>query len=262
MTIITTYKQAENLFAKVRKPEAGKPIGPRGWRMFKDGDEFAIYCSGTMVARVLPNNTLRMVLPDGVNLPSSVSYKIWAVIPVMLHHRSARNYRLHPILVGGKVNTPSGCGYTLWDDFRTKGYRLYDGLTIDLTTRTAVDYKEPQTITDPERNKEWLRKSKALKLHLKTIAKLGVFDAIWDESKGMERWEMDSIATASAEQVPMFLDALNGHGLAEFVQAVGYSIWRDHFAKPSIAEQIKYIDYIFTRNSFALRSALGVITQA
>jgi hypothetical protein len=203
-----------------------------------------------------------MVLPDGVSFPSTIVYKIWAVIPVVLHRRSTRNYRLHPILTGHEGGGYSDCGYTNWDKLRTEGYRLHDGLTIDLTTRTAVDYKEPLIITNPDRNKEWLRKSKALKLHLKTIAKLGAFDAMWDEPVGLHRWEMDSIAMARTEHVPMFLDALNGHELTEFVRAVGHSIWRDHLRKPSTAEQIKYIDYIFTRNSFALRSALGVITQA
>jgi hypothetical protein len=262
MTQITSYKQAENLMAKARNISKGKPLGPRGWRIFKDGDEFAFYCGGTMVARMLPNNTLRMVLPDGVSFPSTIVYKIWAVIPVVLHRRSTRNYRLHPMLTGREGGGYSDCGYTNWDKLRTEGYRLHDGLTIDLTTRTAVDYKEPLTITNPDRNKEWLRKSKALKLHLKTIAKLGGFDAIWDEMNGTSRWSLDSIATARTEQVPMFLDALNGHELAEFVRAVGVSICADHYLRPNVADQIKYINSIFTRNSFTLRSALGVITQA
>lgn len=263
--MIKSYQQAQALFSKARKPEAGKPLEARNWRLYKEGDSYTVRVAGYPVALVQPDNTLKLVLPDDTSYSQVVTFKFHEALPFILRRRSADNYRIHPVLEGweGRM-TPTACAYTSWDEFNTKGYRLYDGLTFDLSTRTPLDYKEPKTVTDAARNLDWLRKSKALKLRLKTMAKLGVFDTIWDEFTGTSRWEASSIVPIlhyEHAELRLFIDALNGESLDAFTRRVGESIYSDNFKKPSIDDQVRYIDNLFTRNSLTLRKALGVVTR-
>lgn len=269
MTMITSYDQAVALFATARKPEAGKPLGPKDWRMYKHGDEFAIYYTRTMVARLLPGNLLRMVLPDDARYPQGISYKVWAVLPVVLHRRSQTSAKLHVILSGNEGYTKDAklvraCGYSTWHQFSTAGYKLYDGLTIDLTTRMAVGYREPTYITDADSNKDWLRKSKRLKLHLRTAAKLGGFDAHWQalDKATLRRWEYEDLRDVTDASKSLLLSALEGDRLSDLMQALTGSLARTHHQWPTVAEQIKHIDRIFANHSLALRKSLGVITRA
>jgi hypothetical protein len=263
--MIKSYRHAEDLFAKARKPEAGKPLEARNWRLHREDADYILKVTGYPVARVRPDNTLRLILPDDTSFPQIVTFKFHEALPFILRRRSNHNYRIHPALDGqeGRLSLVS-CGYTEWGQFNTDGYRLYDGLTFDLSTRTAMDYKEPQLSTHVELNRWWLQKSKALKLHLKTMAKLGAFDAMWDQSTSMSRWEAASVIPILPHEhaeLKLFIDALNGENMTAFALRVGESIYSDHFNKPSVDAQLGYIDSIFTRNSLTLRKALGVVTR-
>lgn len=262
MTMITSYAQAVALFATARKPEAGKPLAHRGWRMYKHGDEFAIYYTTTMVARLLPGSRLRMVLPNDTRIPPGIGYKIWGVLPVVLHRLRPMSFKLHVIQRGGEGHTKDArilqaCGYTSWGQLSTDGYKLYDGLTIDLVTREA-DCREPRFVTDAGRNKDWLRKSKTLKLHLHAVARVGGFDALW----GADHPHGQRLRPPPGDIVPLLLAALEGERMDELVRAVGKSLLYAHWGKPDVSYMIKHIDRIFATNSFALRLALGVTTRA
>lgn len=263
--MIKSYQQAQALFSKARKPEAGKPLEARNWRLYKEGDSYTVRVAGYPVALVQPDNTLKLVLPDDTSYSQAVTFKFHEALPFVLARRSDKNYRIHPVLDGWEGrHSLAACGYTGWSQFKTDGYRLYEGLTFDLSTRKPVDYKEPKMVTDAARNLDWLRKSKALKLRLKTMAKLGAFDTIWDEFTSVSRWEASSIVPIlhhEHAELRLFLDALEGEKLTAFTRRVGESIYSDHFNKPDVNTQLRYIDSLFTRNSLTLRKALGVVTR-
>lgn len=259
MTNISDYGQAVAVMAKARKPGKGKPLGPSGWRMFKDGDEFAVYYKGTMIARFLPDNTLRMVCNDkwAVTLPSGVTHNINEVLPVALVGRGKGHYRLH--VRGNGMDSRklySNYGTADWDEWSTGGCRLYNGLTIDLLTRKPIGYVEPKQVIDTEARVQWLKQLQATKRQLKTVAKLGGFTARTEQMTN-KRWEVPSFYPA--EDLPLLVAALRD-GVEEVVtQRIAELMYRDHYRTPTVTEQCAYIDRLFNSHSTALRTALGVI---
>ena len=253
MTQLNSYTQAAATFAKARKPSAGKPLLAQGWRLFKDGDEYVVYHLSAQVARFLPDNTLRLLVPaTGVNrlMPHTIHH----ALPTRYVRRSAVHYRVHPFVSGSSMEEHESI---------PDGYRLYDGLTIDLTTRLAPSYREPQIVTDPVARRDWLAKSKALKTYLKTIVKLGGFTARIEalRDSGAGRWEATGLVFSTPENVATLLAALNGDGMEHIVQRVTEDMFRMFFYTPTTAEQTKRIDLIINSHSHALRTALGVITE-
>ena len=254
MTQLNSYTQAAATFAKARKPIAGKPLLAQGWRLFKDGDEYVVYHLSAQVARFLPDNTLRLLVPaTGVNrlMPHTIHH----ALPMRYVRRSAAHYRVHPFVSGSSMEEHESI---------PDGYRLHDGLTIDLTTRLAPSYREPQIVTDPAARRDWLAKSKALKTYLKTIAKLGGFAArieAMQADASQKRWTAPSMIHSSPENVETLLAALDHIGLEHLVQRVTEDMFRTSFFTPSVADQIKRVDTIINHHSIALRTALGVITE-
>jgi hypothetical protein len=264
MTQITSYRQAEYIAEKARNIAKGKPLGPQHWRMFKDGDEFTFYYLSTMVARILPNNTLRLVSDGGhfVHLPNGALYSIHKVLPVSLVNRSKGHYRLHIAQHGEAVPSipRDELGVTDWDAWRKGGVRFYDGLTIDLATRTAVSYAEPTMEVDAAARKLWLSQLKTLKRHLKTIAKLGGFTARMESlDPSVRRWELVRLMHRP-EDIDLAVAALRGDITEEFLGRLTHDLALHHYFLPDIAEQLRLIDKFFTTYSATLRLALGVIT--
>jgi hypothetical protein len=262
--MIKSYQAAQLIFSKARKPESGKPLEQKPWRLYKEGDIYVVKVAGYPVAWVQPDNTLRFVLPNDTSFSQLVVFKLHEVLPFVMKRRSDKHYRVHPVLHGWEGgNTLGACGYISWDQFNSQGYRLYDGLTFDLSNRTPIDYREPQRVVDRSRNVEWLRKSKALKLQLRTMAKLGAFETIYEEFTNTSRWETSSILPILPHEhaeLALFIDALDGKNMPAFIRRVGESIYSDSFSKPDVAYQLRYIDDLFTRNSLTLRKTLGVVT--
>jgi hypothetical protein len=264
MTQIKSYRQAEYIAEKARNIAKGKPLGPQHWRMFKDGDEFTVYYLSTMVARILPNNTLRMVTDGGYNvhLPNGAIYSIHKVLPVSLVNRSKGHYRLHIAQHG--EDFPSiprdEFGVTDWDAWRKGGVRYYDGLTIDLATRMAVSYSEPTMEVDAAARKLWLKQLKTLKRHLKIIAKLGGFTSRMERhDPSVRRWEYKRFLH-SATDTDLVIAALRGDITEEFLERVTQDLALQQYYRPDEAEQLRLIDKFFNTYSTALRLALGVIT--
>lgn len=254
MTQLNSYTQAAATFAKARKPSEGKPLLTRGWRLFKDGDEYVVYHRSAQVARFLPDNTLRLLVP-AIGVSYDMPHTIHHALPMRYVRRSAAHYRVHPFVSGSSTEEHESI---------PDGYRLYDGLTIDLTTRLAPNYREPQIVTDPVARRDWLAKSKALKTYLKTIAKLGGFTARIEAIQAdasQKRWTAPSMIHSVPENVETLLAALNGDGMEHVVQRVAEDMFRASFFTPSVAEQTKRIDTIINHHSLALRTALGVITE-
>lgn len=260
MTQLTSYDAAKDFFSKARKPTAGRPLGVTGFRLFANGDDFVINYFALPFVLIRPNNTLRFAIGEA---PAGVVQGAVKVLPLTIVWRGRAHYRVHIRAKGNARDFLSSYGLTHHNELRSKGLRLYDGLTIDLTTRQPVDYHEPVLQVDSDKRKEWLRKSAALKKHLKTVAKLGGFDATIAglRSGNLNRWHLSPMRSARPEGVAAFVDALNGVGLDTFTRLVGEGMYREHYWDPSIEEQLAYIDSIFTSNSLALRKALGVVEE-
>lgn len=253
---INSYAQAAAKFASARNKKNGKPLGVSGWRLFKDGDDYVVNCYHTQVARITPDNHLRLVLTS-VRLPLSVSSYTASVLPVGIVRRTTGHYRVHPKRPGSHSDYMTASN---WDEFRIAGYRLYDGLTIDLTTRLAVGYKEPELVVDTEARKQWLRDLKRVKSYLKTIAKLGGFDARYDALKasGISRWEVNSLRDGD---IAIALAALDGTNVEPLVTRLAELMYLMEYGKPTLQTQLSHIDNFFTYHSIALRKARGVVEQ-
>lgn len=253
MTQLVSYEATKDLFAKARKPSAGKPLSTKGWRLYKDGDEYIAYHFTTQVARFLPDNTLRLLVP-ATGIGYLVPHTIRNVLPMRYVRRSAAHYRVHPFVSGSSMEEHESI---------PDGYRLYDGLTIDLTTGLAPNYREPEIVTDPVARRDWLAKSEALKTYLKTIVKLGGFTARVEalQNSGKIRWEFASMSYRVPEDVAILRAALDGDGMDRVVQRIGEDMFRTFYRTPNTTEQMKLIDTIISKHSHALRTALGVIKE-
>lgn len=242
MIQITSYEEAKALFAKARKPEAGKPLVSHGWRMFKDGDEYVVNCYTTQVARILPNNTLRVCLNKNPSI--SVVQTVRRVLPIEFCRVGRGKYRVHT---------------------REGSFVLSDQLVIDLGSGLAVGYREPKQVVNADARREWLQKSTALRRHLKVIAKLGVFSTKLEGlAKGRQlRWsfpawmsyktrELDVVYyTAALSMDPEAVDQL----VQRLAEAMYYGFWQP----APVSDQLIWLDGIHKSVSYDARFALSVI---
>lgn len=257
MTQITTYKQADEFFSKARNKDAGRPLGVVGWRLFRNGDVYHLNYNDKMFATVHPNNHLVLT---GVDVSNGMVNGASKVLPIMMVYRSTDNYRVHIRKEGKPKNTYDAYGLTTFHDWRTGGLRYIKDLTINLTTRTVVDYVEPVRTVDTDARKDWLRNSARVKKHLKTIAKLGGFDPLVSALPNL-RWQYRTIGANPAD-LNIMLTALAGGDTQPLVQRVAEHMRRAAYSLPlSVESQLGIIDDIFDKNSVALRRALGVITS-
>lgn len=242
MPIVNSYAEAHALFAKARKPEAGKPLGAHMWRMFKDGDEYVVNCYTTQVARILPNNTLRVCLSRNPSI--SVMQTVRRVLPITFLRVGRGKYRVHT----GEGN-----------------FALSDQLVIDLKSGLAVGYREPETVVDADARREWLRKSAALKRHLKVIAKLGVFTTKVDELRDGSRlrWSFPAWMSHKTREldVEYYTAALSmdPEAVGQLVQRLAEAMYYGFWEPAPVSDQLIWLDGAHKSVSYDARFALGVI---
>ena len=255
MTVFTSYAQTAEFFAKARKKEAGRPIGPSGWRLYKDGEEYVVTIHDKHIARIMPNNTLVMQINTAL---AGVVMVVQHVLPILIHRRGKDHYRLHIRKQGGRPQDLKAYGLTNWAELRTNGLRLYEGLTIDLNTRQPVDYREPVQLVDTDKRKVWLSQSRRIKRILKTIAKMEGFQPRIDKLTG-NRWTYTSLHSAGEADIQIIIDAMLNDNIEPLIQRMAETFHRHAYFKLSTEDMERIIDNIFTSNSLALRKALGVI---
>lgn len=254
MTFFNSYEAADDFFAKARNKEAGRPIGPSGWRLYKDGDVLRITLHDHDVARIMPNDTLVMRMDDP---PAGVSMVVQHVLPILIHRRSKGHYRLHIRQWGGKPFDPKAYGLTVGADFRTKGLRLYEGLTIDLKKRVPVDYREPVQLVDTDKRKVWLSQSRKIKRILKTIARLGAFKPRVDALQE-SRWVYQSLIVGAPSDIKIIIDAMMNDNIEPLIQRMAETFKKHSYYEITVTEMEGIIDNVFTVNSLELRKAFGV----
>lgn len=255
MTTFTSYEQTAEFFAKARNKEAGRPIGPSGWRLYKDGEEYVVTIHATHIARIMPNDTL--VMQTDNPLPGAIMV-VQHVLPIMIQRRSKAHYRLHIRERGGKPHDLKAYGLTDWADPHTKGLRLYEGLTIDLRTRQPVGYVEPVQVVDSDKRKVWLSKSNKIKRVLKTIAKMDGFGPRINQLTE-NRWTYQSLFNASEADIQIIIDALLNDNIEPLIQRMAETFKNHSYYELTVKEMENIIDRVFSSNSLELRKALGVI---
>ena len=261
--IINNYADAAALFAKARRPEKGKPLDARHWRLFKDGDEFVVNYLSVQAARILPTNQLIVMGYADRNPPQGLVATSARVLPICIIRRSSTHYRVHAI------TSPGGGPYRQygmidWKDMLTGGVRLYHDATFDLVRRVWLSAPEVAKTVDVVARKDWLAKSKHIQNVFRTMIRLGAIDA---------RIRAKDAAGPPWKTAPVHLIRPRSHEFAALVEAVRTGIvpeeLADLFAQScrtkyydggGAAEQLKHVSAIFERNSLALRTALGVIT--
>jgi len=252
---LDSYAKAHNLFGKARNGAKGKPVG-RNWRLFQDGEEYALYCHGQMFGRFLPNNTFRFCY-GGNNLPPA-AYTSHIYTPIKVVRRSKGHYRVHVKDWGTETYSTA----TDYSEFTTGGWKLYDGMVLDLSTRLMVRYVEPKLVTNTDARTVWLRQLRATKRHLHTMAKLGAFTAMIQKfiaANGL-RWEdAADLLRPTTEQLNVICAALDGEDMHAFNDLVARSMFYHLYHKTDVGAQRDHIDAIFNTNSLELRRIRGVV---
>lgn len=254
MTFFNSYGAADEFFAKARNKEAGRPIGPSGWRLYKDGDVFRITLHAYDIARIMPNDTLVMVAETVQHGFVSVLPNI---LPILIQRRGKNHYRLHIRKQGGKPHDLKAYGVNDWAELHTKGLRLYEGLTIDLKKREPVDYVEPLAVVDTDKRKVWLAQSRKVKRTLKTVAKLGGFQPRVDALQE-NRWVYQSLTAGAPSDIKIIVDAMMNDNIEPLIQRMAETFKKHSYYELNTEEMGKIIDNVFATNSLELRKALGV----
>jgi hypothetical protein len=252
---LDSYAKAHNLFSKARNGAKGKPVG-RNWRLYQDGEEYALYCHGQMFGRFLPNNTFRFCY-GGNNLPPA-AYTSHSYTPIKVVRRSKGHYRVHVKDWGTETYSTA----TEYNEFTTGGWKLYDGMVLDLSTRLMVGYAEPKMVVDPDARTVWLRQLRATKRLLHTMAKLGAFTAMFEQfgATGALRWEnLVDLLRPNASQLNVISAALDGKDMHVFNELVAKSMYYHLYSRADVGAQRDHIDAIFNTNSLELRRIRGVV---
>ncbi len=257
MTQLTSYAQTAEFFAKARNKEAGRPLGPSGWRLHKIGDDYRVVLHDVPVGRILPNDTLVMETDDPLHGMVSVMQH---VLPITVMRRSKGHYRLHIRLRGIQSNDLKAYGLTDWLELKSKGLRLYKGLTIDLIKREPVGYREPVQVVDTDKRKVWLSQSRKIKRILKTIAKMGGFHSRIDQLQE-NRWTYQSLFTANKADIQIIIDAMLNDNIEPLIQRMAETFKKHSYYELTVTEMEGIIDRVISSNSIALHTALGVIEQ-
>lgn len=246
---LNSYDTVRDLFGKARDKAKGKPVGSN-WRVFQDGDEYPLYCHGTMFGRFLPDNTFRFCYTgENQYMPPAV-YTMHKIMPVSMVRRSKGHYRVHVKDRDLGVYPP------------TEGFKLYDGLVLDLTTRLMVRYTEPKLVVDAAARTKWLRQLRTLKRHLHTIAKLGGFTAMFEPiaAANEPRWAVGpNLLRPTSADLHIMSQALDGYDMPVFVEMVAKSMYINIYNRADTLSQRAHIDDIFNTNSLELRRLRGVV---
>lgn len=266
MPTVDNYAAATQLFAKARDPKKGKPLAVLHWRLYKDGDEFVFNHYDVQVARMLPDDRLIVTGYGSNNPPSVVVATADKVLPIRIIRRTQSHYRVH-IETGRGGGAFTKYGVEDWLGMLTGGSRLYNDVVFDLATRTAVaGGAEPIIHTDKDANKKWLAQLRQMKQSIKVLIRLGAMDArLAQISASGQVWgDCASLLRASDEHLAIMAADLRAGVVSEqLADLLAQSCARSYYGGgPTQAEQSEHIDKIFSRNSAALRMALGVITVA
>ena len=246
---LNSYDTVRDLFATARDKAKGKPVGSN-WRVFQDGDEYPLYCHGTMFGRFLPNNTFRFCYTgENQYMPPAV-YSMHKIMPVMIVRRGKAHYRVHVKDRDLGVYPP------------TEGFKLYDGMVLDLSTRLMVRYMEPKMVVDDAARTKWLRQLRATKRHLHTIVRLGGFTAMLDKLVATDvlRWHVGvNLLHPTSADLNIMSQALDGYDMPDFVEMVAKSMYANIYDRGCVLSQRAHIDAIFSTNSLELRRLRGVV---
>lgn len=246
---LNSYDTVRAAFGTARDKARGKPVGSN-WRVFQDGDEYALYCHGTMFGRFLPDNTFRFCYTGQNQYMPPAVYTMHKIMPVMMVRRSKGHYSVHVKDRTTQFYPP------------TEGFKLYDGMVLDLTTRLMVRYTEPKLVVDDAARTKWLRQLRTLKRHLHTIAKLGGFTTMIQQiiAPTTLRWEVGvNLLRPTSADLHIISQALDGVDLSVFIEMVAKSMYANIYDRDDVLAQRYHIDAIFNTNSLELRRLRGVV---
>ena len=258
--MISSYKTAQLHMEKARSKAKGRPMKGAGWRLRRDGDEYAVEVYGTEIGRFCPNNTFVFTTTE------EQAYRIAHTLSGTMH----RNIPFHWKRVGMKKYRTNHRNNVVYNDY---GYivefehdapapRLYNGLAFNLFTGKCINYRpDTKPEIDPERRKEWLAASRAWKRKLKVMARIGVFDKLIADERakptpwgGRPKWHTD-------EWVDILYKAIknNDHNndlLRAFV-ASSVTPWGK---EPTSMGMYEAVDRTIKAQSTELRQRFGVFT--
>jgi hypothetical protein len=178
--------------------------------------------------------------------------------PIKVVRRSKGHYRVHVKDWGTETYSTA----TDYSEFTSGGYKLYDGMVLDLSTRRMVRYVEPKLVTDPEARTVWLRQLRATKRHLHTMAKLGAFTAMIEQiaAAAEPRWAVGpNLLRPITADLHIISQALDGENLPAFNEMVAKSMFVNLYSRADVGAQREHIDAIFNTNSLELRRLRGVV---
>lgn len=261
MPIIKDYASAVALFAKARDPAKGKPLGVQHWRLFKDGDEFVVRHEDVLVARILPSNRLIVRGYETHNPPQGVVATVDRVLPLRIVRRGPAHYRAHCVVdpEGGVFTQYGQAG---WNGMLRGGVHLWHDRTFDLTKRVWLSAPELTKTTDKAAQRDWLAKSKRIRNVFYVMIRLGAVEARVQALKdaGQPWYTGQSLLKPSPEDLALLVEAVQTGVVSDLLaERFAQSLRRVTTDRLTVELQLRHLSDVFSRNSLALRAALGVL---
>jgi len=266
MAFIESYASAEYYNKKARSQEKGRPL--LSWGRIKrlaDGS-FEVsdkrFNSGTMVIGVItPDNKFTFKLNDEQAhcIQNTLSSSLSNALPFIWHRVGKKRWR-----VIHKYNMQGSRYY----EIMRQAPEYFNGITFDLSTGKCVNRK-PDLITtvNKEARKRWRGKLGTFKRGIKVRAKMGVFDALYQELMK----DFDSNAAyqnynyiRSHEGVLQLADVMESEVLpTEFLRILtgATRVSLGWYGRPNTFDGntvVKFVDTLLSTNSISLRKHFNV----
>jgi hypothetical protein len=261
--MISSYKAAQLHMEKARNKAKGRPMNGAGWRLFQDGDEYAVRVYDHEVGRFLPDNTF-MFTTDG-EASYAVAQSLSATMNRNLPFRWARvGYKKYRVEHRENLDDGGGLNWE-WMLTPTNSPIVYTGLTFDLTTGKCLNPK-PDEAFKPKVNeanrKVWLAALRAWKRKLKVAARLGAFDKLIAEERASPTGWVDRPVWNDPKELDILYKAIKdcdcGTDLIRMFAASEVNIWGSASNSMDLYERI---EKVVKNQSIELRKRFGAIEE-
>ena len=182
-----SYDEAANWLSKGRWPnEVGREYVSR-MRLYQRDGHIAIHHDNwrndECIAKLTPDNVLELVAtPQSISARgTSLSQQLEKVVPFRLCNFAVGRYKVvhmdeYKRLPEWKDYSDWGPRHQIWLDIRREAHEYFMGMRLDLSTGMVINTKDMTPNVDEDKRKQWTAGLKAVRLRLRAMERVGVFD--------------------------------------------------------------------------------------
>jgi hypothetical protein len=267
---LRSYQQVEHYYKSCRDPKKGKPL--RSWgRIFKTEEgNFSIcamgYNESTEIGVLTPDDVFTFTLAPHVarnTCAVTLAQSLYKAIPFMWQRVGIAKYRVqHTSKIACREEEIK---WIDWAYMRKAAPEYFQGMQFNLKTGECTNSR-PDVITriNADKRKEWLAALRKFKLTVKTMAKIGAFDAVVSKAKNNRAYR-NVPDWSSPDWLNLLYEGIRDTTCTEQLslgiasQGVHAHYWRKEVDPYTIA--VSGLEYVCATYSMDLRKKFGVFNE-